>query len=105
MLIHQIRQWSITHDGTVPFAWWGAKRLTGIRIYRDPCATRRGRPLAAPLRRGEVSGLWSRGRCHRRPLPLPAEAKAPIVAAGAVLVSFGLARLLIGRVSGVARVL
>jgi glucan biosynthesis protein C len=40
-----------------------------------------------------------------RPLPLSAEAKAPLVAAGGVVASFWLARWLISRVRGVARVL
>jgi Acyltransferase family len=40
-----------------------------------------------------------------RPLPLPAELKALIVAGGGVVGSFALARLLISRVPGVARIL
>ena len=40
-----------------------------------------------------------------RPLPLPAEVKALIVAAGGVVGSFALAWLLISRVPGVRRVL
>jgi hypothetical protein len=40
-----------------------------------------------------------------RPLALPAEAKAVVVAAGAVCASFGTAWLLIGKVPGAARVL
>lgn len=40
-----------------------------------------------------------------RPLDVPAEVKAPIVAAGAVVASFGAAWLLIRKVPGVARVL
>lgn len=40
-----------------------------------------------------------------RPVDLPAEAKALLVAAGGVAVSYGLAHLLISRVPGVARVL
>jgi hypothetical protein len=40
-----------------------------------------------------------------RPLPLPAEVKALIVAGGGIAGSFALAWLLIRRVSGVARIL
>lgn len=40
-----------------------------------------------------------------RPVPVPAEVKAPTLAVSAVVVSFGLARLLIERVPGVHRVL
>jgi hypothetical protein len=40
-----------------------------------------------------------------RPLPLPAEVKAVIVAAGGVVGSFALAWLLISKVPGVRRVL
>lgn len=40
-----------------------------------------------------------------RPLPVPAEVKALLVVAGGVSGSFALARLLIGRVPGVARIL
>jgi hypothetical protein len=40
-----------------------------------------------------------------RPVPLPAEAKAVVLAVTAVAVSFGLAGLLIQRVPGVRRVL
>jgi hypothetical protein len=40
-----------------------------------------------------------------RPVPVPAEVKGLVVAAGAVVASFGLARLLITRVPGAARIL
>jgi hypothetical protein len=40
-----------------------------------------------------------------RPLPLPAEVKALIVAAGGVTGSFALAWLLVSRVPGVRRIL
>jgi len=40
-----------------------------------------------------------------RPVPLPAEAKAVLVAAGGILTSFALARFLITRVPGVSRIL
>jgi hypothetical protein len=75
------------------------------------------RRLARPLPWGEELGRSAYGAfmlqtvfllglaVALRPLALPAEAKAVLVAAGAVWASFGTAWLLIDKVPGVAKVL